>query len=84
MVRAIERCKIRTHGTGGTFLAVNADSNQWNNQVKTLAEAIAEIIPRIKIRGNPDSPADKRSYKVNLDLFGKLALNHQPVQLPVN
>ncbi len=79
MARAIEWGILRKNSDGGNFLAVNAGSNEWNNQVKPLAEAIATIIPGVKITVNPDAPPDKRSYRVNFDLFKKLAPDHQPV-----
>ncbi len=79
MARAIEWGILRDSSQGGNFLAVNAGSNEWNNQVKPLAEAIATIIPGVKITVNPDAPPDKRSYRVNFDLFKKLAPDHQPV-----
>jgi nucleoside-diphosphate-sugar epimerase len=79
MARAIEWAIIRNNSAGGNFLAVNAGSNEWNNQVKVLAEAISEIIPGIRISVNPDAPPDKRSYKVSFDLFSELAPDHQPV-----
>jgi nucleoside-diphosphate-sugar epimerase len=79
MARAIEWGIIRETNAGGNFLAVNAGSNEWNNQVKPLADAIAGIIPGIKISINSDAPPDKRSYRVNFDLFRKLAPDHQPV-----
>lgn len=79
MARAIEWGILRQSSQGGNFLAVNAGSNEWNNQVKPLAEAIAQIIPGVKITVNPDAPPDKRSYRVNFDYFKKLAPDHQPV-----
>ncbi len=79
MARAIEWGIIRDAGEGGKFLAVNTGSNEWNTQVKPLAEAIAESIPGTKISINQDAPPDKRSYRVNFDLFKKLAPDHQPI-----
>jgi nucleoside-diphosphate-sugar epimerase len=79
MARAIEWAIIREKTSGGNFLAVNAGSNEWNNQVHTLAEAISGIIPGIRISVNPEAPPDKRSYKVSFDLFRQLAPDHQPV-----
>ncbi|MEJ7645879.1 MAG: SDR family oxidoreductase [Chryseolinea sp.] len=62
----------------GNFLAVNTGSEKWNYQVKELAEAVAGIIPNVKVSINTDAPPDKRSYRVNFDLYKKLAPNHQP------
>ena len=59
-------------------MAVNVGCDEWNYQVKDLAEAVAEVIPDIDISINKDAQPDKRSYRVNFDLFKKLAPEHQP------
>lgn len=79
MARAIEWGVIRNPGNGGVFLAVNTGSNEWNNQIKPLADAVAVQIPEASVSVNPDAPPDKRSYRVNFDLFRQLAPEHQPV-----
>lgn len=79
MARAIEWGIIREKTNGGNFLAVNTGMNEWNNQIKPLAEAVAREIPGVKVTVNPEAPPDKRSYMVNFDLFKKLAPNHQPI-----
>jgi nucleoside-diphosphate-sugar epimerase len=79
MARAIEWGIVRQSSHGGAFLAVNTGTNEWNNQIKPLAEAVAREIPGVKISVNPDAMPDKRSYMVNFDLFKELAPNHQPV-----
>ncbi len=79
MARAIDWAVTRTHENGGDFLAVNAGSSDWNFQVKELAEMVAEVVHGCKVTVNADAPPDKRSYRVNFDLFKKLAPNHQPV-----
>jgi nucleoside-diphosphate-sugar epimerase len=79
MARAIDWAILRKPETGGNFLAINTGCNEWNYQVKELAEAVAEVVPGCKVTINSDAPPDKRSYKVNFDLFKKLAPNHQPV-----
>lgn len=78
MARAIEWGASRKPENGGKFLAVNTGSNEWNNRILALAEAIETVIPGVKISVNPDAPPDKRSYRANFDLFKKLAPNHQP------
>jgi nucleoside-diphosphate-sugar epimerase len=78
MARAIEWAVVRDAQAGGNFVAVNVGSDEWNFQVKELAEAVKKVIPDVKISINPDAPPDKRSYKVNFDLFRKLAPKHQP------
>lgn len=79
MARAIEWGVGREQSNGGAFLAVNAGSNQWNYQVKDLARAVAELVPACEVQLNENAAPDKRSYRVNFDLFTKLAPNHQPV-----
>ncbi|MDZ8117733.1 NAD-dependent epimerase/dehydratase family protein [Pontiella agarivorans] len=78
MARAFEWGAIREPENGGAFLAVNTGSNEWNNQIKPLADAVAVQIPDARVSTNPDAPPDKRSYRVNFDLFKKLAPDHQP------
>jgi|WetSurSiteA1Bulk_404760.scaffolds.fasta_scaffold00183_7 nucleoside-diphosphate-sugar epimerase len=78
MARAIDWGVSRKAANGGKFLAVNTGSNQWNNRILALAEAIETVIPGVKISVNPDAPPDKRSYRANFDLFKKLAPGHQP------
>lgn len=79
MGRAIDWAITRPQSKGGQFLAVNTGSNIWNYQVKELAEAVAKVVPGCKVTVNQDAPPDRRSYKVNFDLFKKLAPDHQPV-----
>jgi nucleoside-diphosphate-sugar epimerase len=78
MAIAIDWAISRPASNGGEFLAVNTGSNEWNYQVKELAEAVAQVIPGVKVSVNPDAPPDKRSYRVNFDLYQKLAPDHQP------
>jgi nucleoside-diphosphate-sugar epimerase len=78
MARAIEWAVTRQADNGGAFLAVNTGSNDWNYQVNELAEAVAEVIPGTVVSVNKDAAPDKRSYKVNFDLYKELAPNHLP------
>jgi nucleoside-diphosphate-sugar epimerase len=78
MARAIGWGVARKSENGGKFLAVNTGSNQWNNRILALANAIESVIPGVKITVNPDAPPDKRSYRANFDLFKKLAPDYQP------
>jgi hypothetical protein len=57
---------------------VNAGSDGWNYQVKTLAEAVAKIIPGVEVSVNTAAQPDRRSYKVDFARFRQLAPNHQP------
>lgn len=78
MSRAIEWGIIRDITQGGDFLAVNVGCDEWNYQVKDLAEAVAQVIPDVEISINKNAQPDKRSYRVNFNLFRELAPDHQP------
>ncbi len=78
MARAIDWAIVRDIYDGGPFLAVNVGSDEWNYQVKDLAEAVARVIPDVEISINKNAPPDKRSYRVNFELFQKLAPDYQP------
>jgi nucleoside-diphosphate-sugar epimerase len=60
------------------FLAVNVGSDEWNYQVKELAEAVAEVVPGVSISINTDAPQDSRSYRVDFEKYRKLAPAYQP------
>ncbi len=78
MARAIDWAVTRDTGKGGAFVAVNVGSDAWNYQVKDLAEAVAKVIPDVDISINKDAQPDKRSYRVNFNLFRQLAPGYQP------
>ncbi|SDZ79773.1 NAD-dependent epimerase/dehydratase family protein [Microbulbifer marinus] len=78
MARAIEWAIDRPAANGGDFLAINAGSDQWNYQVKDLAEAVAKVVPGTRITINSDAAPDKRSYRVDFNRFRELAPHHQP------
>jgi nucleoside-diphosphate-sugar epimerase len=78
MARAIEWAIQRPQENIGAYLAVNAGSNEWNYQVRELANAVAKIIPGTAVKINQNAPPDKRSYQVDFSLFKSLAPNHQP------
>lgn len=79
MARAIRWAFERSNDNGGNFVTVNTGSNTWNYQVKDLALAIQKILPEIKVSINENAEPDKRSYRVNFDLFESLAPDHQPL-----
>jgi nucleoside-diphosphate-sugar epimerase len=78
MARAIDWAISRDASNGGAFLAVNVGSDEWNYQVRDLAQAVAREIPGVDVSINKDAQPDKRSYRVNFDLLKKLAPKHQP------
>jgi nucleoside-diphosphate-sugar epimerase len=75
MARAIEWAIERD---GEQFLAVNVGTDSWNYQVHELAEAVARSIPGTGVEINRDAPPDRRSYKVDFNLYRSLAPAHQP------
>jgi len=78
MARAMDWAIKRDVSDGGEFLAVNVGSDEWNYQVKDLAEAVSRVLPDVDISINRNAQPDKRSYRVSFDLFRKLAPDHQP------
>ncbi|MBS1651116.1 MAG: SDR family oxidoreductase [Bacteroidetes bacterium] len=76
MSRAMDWATQRTDGNN--FLIVNTGSNEWNYQVKELAQGVKQIFGNVDVSINSNAQPDKRSYKVSFDLYKKLAPNHQP------
>jgi len=64
--------------SGGDFLAINAGNNESNHQVKQIAEIVRQEIPEVEIGLSRHAAPDKRSYRVNFDLYKTLAPDHQP------
>jgi len=60
------------------FLICNTGSNQWNYTVKQLAEKVQEQFTDVTVSINTQAPPDKRSYRVNFDLFQSMAGNYNP------
>ena len=79
MARAIDWAIGRSLAEGGPFIVVNVGTNEWNYQVRDLAEAVARIIPGTEVSINKNAQPDKRSYRVKFDLFRSLAPKHQPL-----
>ena len=63
----------------GSFLPINTGCDDWNYQIKDLANIVAENIPGTKVSINSNAKSDERSYRVDFGLFKNLAPNHQPV-----
>ena len=78
MARAIDWAVSRDGSNGGDFLAINVGSDEWNYQVRDLAEAVAKVVPGVEVSINKDAQPDKRSYRVNFGLFRSLVPRHQP------
>lgn len=78
MARAVDWAITRHLSTGGPFLAVNIGINEWNYQVRDLAETVAKVVPGVDISINKNAQPDRRSYRVSFDLYRNLAPEHQP------
>lgn len=78
MARAIDWAISRDPSAGGPALTVNAGSDQWNYQVRQLADAVAASLPDISVSVNPNAAPDRRSYRVSFARFRSLAPEHQP------
>ncbi len=78
MARAIRWGVERDYNSGNAFVTVNTGSNNWNYQIKDLALETQKLLPGVDVSINQNAEPDKRSYRVNFDLFEKLAPNHQP------
>jgi nucleoside-diphosphate-sugar epimerase len=78
MARAIHWAILRESNNGSQFLICNTGSNSWNYTVKELAEHVQKHFKDIEVSVNQDAPPDKRSYRVNFDLFSSLAQGFTP------
>jgi nucleoside-diphosphate-sugar epimerase len=78
MARAIDWAIQREASRDDSFLMANVGSDQWNYQVRDLAEAVADTIPGVRVSVNKDAPPDRRSYRVSFEKFKQLAPDYQP------
>ncbi len=78
MARAIDWAAHRARDDGGEFLVVNTGADEWNFQVKDLAEAVAAAVPSTAVSINRDAPPDKRSYRVDFSRYRALAPDYGP------
>jgi nucleoside-diphosphate-sugar epimerase len=78
MARAIEWALTRAPERGGPRLNVNVGADDWNFQVRELAEAVAAAVPGVEVSINEAALPDTRSYKVDFSLFAELAPAHRP------
>ena len=77
MCRAIDWA-IHRDDQYNNIRSINIGSNEWNYQVKDLAEAVARYAGNVSVDINTNAPPDKRSYQVDFSLFKKIAPNYQP------
>jgi len=60
------------------IVSVNVGKNEWNYQVKDIANEVANVLGNVDVYISENSMPDKRSYKVDFTLYEKIAPNHQP------
>ena len=77
MARAMDWSSSRVEKNGEQNLFINVGSDQWNYQIKDLAENTAEKILNCKLSINKNASPDKRSYKVDFSKFTNLANNYK-------
>jgi nucleoside-diphosphate-sugar epimerase len=63
---------------GGDALTLNVGADEWNYQVREIAEVVAKVIPGVEIWVNPNAGPDRRSYRVSFERFRCIAPDHQP------
>ncbi len=78
MARAMTWAATRDLAAGGPCVVMNAGSDEWNFQVRDLAEAVARLIPGVEVSINRNAAPDKRSYRVKFGRFRELAPEAQP------
>ena len=78
MARAMDWAINRRAEDSGCFLAINVGRDDWNYQVRELAESVAGSVPGTQIVMAPNAQPDKRSYRVSFSKFASLAPDHQP------
>lgn len=78
MARAIDWAVTSSEKVKKDFISVNVGSNEWNYQIKKLAEGVQRVIPDVEISINKDAVPDKRSYKVDFSLFKEHAPDYCP------
>jgi nucleoside-diphosphate-sugar epimerase len=76
MARAIEWAVQRAEG--GSFVAVNVGSDEWNYRIRDLAEEVSDAITGVEVSLATTAAPDQRSYRVSFERFRELAPNHQP------
>jgi nucleoside-diphosphate-sugar epimerase len=78
MARAIHWALSRDEDTGGPSLILNVGADDWNYQVRELAEAVAAAVEGTELEIAAQAQPDSRSYRVSFGRFASLAPDHQP------
>jgi nucleoside-diphosphate-sugar epimerase len=61
-----------SHNAGVPYMLLNAGSDDWNFQIRDLAQKVRDVMPETEIYISPDGQPDKRSYRVKFDKFRSL------------
>jgi len=77
MARAIDWSSSRVNINKDQNLFVNVGSDNWNYQIKDLAEKTSKKIANCTLSINKNASPDKRSYKVDFSKYNNLAPNHK-------
>jgi nucleoside-diphosphate-sugar epimerase len=79
MARAVEWALARDNeASADPLLIVNVGANEWNYQVRELAEAVLAAVDGAELEVGAHAQPDLRSYRVSFDRFVSLAPDHQP------
>ena len=79
MARAIEWALGRkVQGGQDQALSINIGCDEWNYQVRDLANAVAETVAGGSVSINENAQPDRRSYRVAFDRYRNMAPEHQP------
>ncbi len=73
MARALVWAADRDSRNTGEFMAVNVGRDDWNYQIRDLAEAVADLVPGTELTINENAAPDRRSYRVSFDLLSRVA-----------
>jgi len=80
MARAIDWALSPDRNTAPSYVVTNVGCEEWNFQIRDLANAVGAVLGDVEVSINTDAPADKRSYRVDFTKWRELAPNHQPTQ----
>ena len=77
MARAIDWSTSRVNVNKDQNLFINVGSDQWNYQIKDLAEKTSKKISGCTLSINKNASPDKRSYKVDFSKYDNLAKDYR-------
>jgi nucleoside-diphosphate-sugar epimerase len=58
------------------YIVLNAGRTDWNFQVATIANTVAELLQGVRVTINQNAPRDDRSYSVDFKLFEQRGALH--------